>query len=410
MAAALVWFLLRVGDILWLFAIGFIIAWTFDPLLDRLERKGWSRGKAVGLVAGGVVLVGLLALAFIVPALVGQAQSLATNWNSYSEAIDKAYVESRHWIEGYVEERFPDYDVMPYLDAKVDEVRTAAAEKVPQLLGMVTNQLVRSVSFTGLLAVVAIITIHFMLIIDPFRAALRKLVPEDAGSDVDRISRDIGLMLGQFLRGQVTMMVAAGVIATLLMLVPKLTHGTQYALVVGLVTGITYIIPWVGAAASAILGAILSYVSATHDPVWAATVAALMMMGTNQICDQLIMPRVIGRQVGLHPLAVIFGILAGYNIMGFVGMMIAAPAVASVKIILARWLPLKQVETRGGKPPPLLFDLSRAMELARGGVTDVTRRIESAIGIGSDQEAPDELDQEDAAADGNQGTDSPATP
>ena len=217
-------------------------------------------------------------------------------------------------------------------------------------------------------------------------------------------------MLGQYLRGQATMIFVSGAIATAFMVVLRMFYGTEYSLVVGLVTGITYIIPWVGAAASTVLAAVLSYVSATHDPLHAAIIAALLMTVNNQICDQLIMPRIIGRQVGLHPLAVIFGMLAGYQVMGFAGMMIAAPAVASIKIILARWLPLKEVEVKPGRVAPLLLDFPAAGKLLSAGIEGFTRRIENAIGIGSEDEpgGPHALtEQRDVPDDGNQEPDDP---
>ena len=410
MAAATVWFLNRTSQTLWLFAAGLLIAFVLDPLLDKLEARGWSRAKAVALVAGcAAVLVGL-ALSLMIPALVAQAQSLAQQWGAYSDAIDRAYGDLEHSVRAYAQERFPEYDVAPYLDAKVEEGQAWLEARLPAFLRMVTDRLVRSVSFTGTLILLAVITVHFMVVIDPFRAAIRGMLPRDAGEDVDDISRKVGLMLGQYLRGQATMIFVSGAIATAFMVVLRMFYGSEYSLVVGLVTGITYIIPWVGAAASTVLAAVLSYVSATHDPLHAAIIAALLMTVNNQICDQLIMPRIIGRQVGLHPLAVIFGMLAGYQVMGFAGMMIAAPAVASMKIILARWLPLKEVEVKPGRVAPLLLDFSAAGKLLSAGVEGFTRRIENAIGIGPEDEpgGPHALtEQRDVPDDGNQEPDDP---
>lgn len=412
MAAAAVWFVNRTSQTLWLFAAGLLVAFVLDPLLDKLEARGWSRARAVALVAGCAAVVVALALSWIIPALVSQAQSLAVHWSAYSAAIDTAYEDLERSVRAYAQERFPEYDVAPYLDAKVAEGQAWLAARLPAFLSMVTDRLVRSVSFTGTLILLAIITVHFMMVIDPFRAAIRDMLPRAAGDDVEDIGRKVGLMLGQYLRGQATMIFVSGAIATVFMIVLRMLYGTEYSLVVGLVTGITYIIPWVGAAASTVLAAILSYVSAPNDPLHAAILAAVLMTVNNQICDQLIMPRIIGRQVGLHPLAVIFGMLAGYQVMGFAGMMIAAPAVASIKIILARWLPIKEVEVKPGRVAPLLLDFSAAGKMLSAGVQGLTRRVENAIGIGPEDES-DGLDapteQKDVPDDGNQELDDPRT-
>lgn len=405
MAAATVWFLRTTSQTLWLFAAGLLIAFVLDPLLDKLEARGWSRGRAVALVAGCAVVLAILALSWIIPALVSQAQSLAIHWSGYSAAIDAAYADLERSAREYAAERFPDYDVAPYMDAKVTEGREWLEARLPAFLSMVTDRLVRSVSFTGTLVLLAIVSVHFMLIIDPFRAAIREMLPTAAGDNVDDIGRKVSLMLGQYLRGQAMMILVAGTIATVFMFALHLFYGTEYSLVVGLATGLTYIIPWVGAALSTVLAAVLSYVSATHDPLPAAIGAALLMTANNQICDQFVMPRIIGRQVGLHPLAVIFGMLAGYQVMGFAGMMVAAPAVASIKIILARWLPLKEVEVRRGKPAPLLLDFAAAGKMAYAGVQGFTRRIETAMGIGpeDDEDVSDPpTEQRDPPDDGDQ--------
>ncbi|NSW56718.1 MAG: AI-2E family transporter [Armatimonadetes bacterium] len=412
MAAAAVWFVNRISQTLWLFAAGLLIAFVLDPLLDKLEARGWSRAKAVALVAGCAVVLVALALSWIIPALVAQAQSLAQHWSGYSEAIDQAYANLESAVRAYAQELFPEYDAAPYLDAKVEEGQAWLEARLPAFLRMVTDRLVRSVSFTGTLILLAIITVHFMMVIDPFRAAIRDMLPQAASDDVEDISRKVGLMLGQYLRGQASMILVAGCVATVFMVGLRMFYGTEYSLVVGLVTGITYIIPWIGAAASTVLAAVLSYVSATHDPLHAAIIAAVLMTVNNQICDQLIMPRIIGRQVGLHPLAVIFAMLAGYQVMGVAGMIIAAPAVASIKIILARWLPLKEVQVRPGRVAPLLLDISAAGKMLSAGVQDLTRRVENAIGIGPEDEsdgphAPTE--QKDVSDDGNQEPDDPRT-
>jgi len=412
MAAATIWFVRETSQILWLFAAGFFIAYLFDPILDRLEARHWSRGRAVATVAAGVILIGLLVASWLIPALVRQVQSLAEQWPRYNEAIEQAYVNTKDYVEAYAVQRFPELDIAPFLDDKVDQAGEWLSRRVPVLVGFLTDNLVRSVTFTGLLALLAIISIHFMLVIDPFRAGLRSIVPRAAQGDVQDITREVSAMLGQYLRGQATMMLAAGIISTGFMVLVHAIFGSNYSLIVGLITGVTYVVPWVGAAGSVIAGSAFSYVSATHDPLWAAGVAALLMIATNQICDQLVMPKVIGRQVGLHPLAVIFGILAGLQVLGVVGIIIATPTVASIKIILARWLPLKRIEPKPGKPEPLLFDLGACCKLAADGVHGFTRRIENAIGMDfhRNDESSGEHEDEDIDDDGDQEPDDPATP
>lgn len=407
-AAATVWFLQVTAQVLWLFAGGLLIAYMLDPALDRLEKRGWSRLRAVSVVSACVVLGLVLVASWAIPSLVVQVQNLARNWPSYSQTIDTQYQKLDGLVRAYAEERFPELDIAPFMDEKVEEAQQWLAKRLPLFVGFITDWLVRSFSLVGLFAVLAIISFHFMLIIDPFRHTVRKMLPQAARQDVSGISREVGQMLGQYVRGQVMMMMAAGGLATCAMLVVRLAFGTQYSLVIGLITGLTYVIPWVGAVASGATAAVFGYVSATHDPVLASAAAVGAMIAVNQVCDQLVMPRVIGRRVGLHPLAVIFAILAGYQIMGFAGMIIAAPAAASVKIIMARWLPLKRVAVKPGRPEPLVFDLGEAVRMAAAGIHGLTRRIEDAMGMAPQDDEPDTTNQEDTE-DGGQTNDDAAT-
>jgi putative permease len=388
LAWATAWFLGRIAPTLLLFALGFVVAYVLDPILDRLEARGWSRGWAVLTVTCAVVVtVGLLG-AWMVPALVGQAQLLVQHWPDYSASLDKLFATVDHAVRSYAERRFPQYDVMPYLDDKVEAGRNWLEARLPQALGLVSDTLVRSVGFVGVLVMVALISFNFMLVIDPFRKILRDMLPAPAQGDVASIGRQVSVMLGQYVRGQATMCILMALMCSALLFVLGLIFGTQYALIVGALAGVVYVVPWLGAFATNVTAAAIGYLTASHDPGISALCALGAMTLNNFLCDNIIGPRVIGRQVGLHPLVVIFALLAGYQVLGLAGMIIATPVAASVKIILARWLPLQQVEVAPGKPAPLLLDLAAGFRLAKRGLEGMAQRLEGAMGGGHEGQAP----------------------
>jgi putative permease len=382
------WFLGRIAPTLWLFALGLMVAYVLDPLLDRLEARGWSRGRAVLAVTGGIVVVVLLLGAWMVPSLVNQAQSLAHHWPDYSASLDRLYGNLDRSVRAYAARRFPEYDVMPYLDDKVEAGRKWLESRLPQAVALVSDTLVRSVGLVGVLVMVAMVGYNFMLVIDPFRKALRDMLPAPAQGDVASISRQVSLMLGQYVRGQATMCVLMGLMCAALLFGLGLIFGTQYALIIGALAGLVYVVPWLGAFATNVAATAIGYLTASHDPGLSALCALGAMTLNNFLCDNIIGPRIIGRQVGLHPLVIIFALMAGYQVMGFAGMIIATPVAASVKIILARWLPLQPVEAAPGKPQPLLFDLAGGFRLARRGLEGMAQRFENAMGRDPDTPAP----------------------
>lgn len=396
-AGIIAWFVKSIAPTLWLFALGFLVAYILDPLLDRLEARGWSRLKAVGVVtlaiAAAVVVLGVI----IGPALFGQAQRLAANLPGYSETLASRYDGTLNRLQTYVEDRLPGTDVDAYVRERLEAAGKWAEAKVPQLLRFLSDSLIRSVSLMGTLLVVGLISFYFMLAIDPFRQMLRDLVPRAAASDVEDITVKVNAMLGQYVRGQASMMLIAGSLATLALLVVDAIFGSQYALVIGLMSGLLSIVPYIGAAATTVTAAVLCFASAAHDPLWAALVGIIALQAVNMMCDQIISPRVIGRRVGLHPLVILFGMLAGYQVFGFVGMVVAAPVAASIKIILARWVPVRQVEVPPGKAAPLWLDLQAAASMFKSGIGTFARRIEDAMGLGTTAQPPSE--EEDAQAD-----------
>lgn len=392
-ASAAMWLVNRIAATLALFAVGFMVAYLLDPALDWFERRGWSRGRAVGAV-GLLMIVGLVLLSlWIVPVIGGEAQQLAADWPRHSEAIYEAFEKAEAWIEQRVAERFPGVDGAGYVRGTAARLRAWAEARGPDALSMVSAAVVRSFSLLGLLVLTLFISMYFMLVIDVFRRAVYTLMPPEAARDVGDVSREVGVMLGRYVRGQATVAAIMWALVTIWLVAMGSIFGTQYALVVGILSGLLYVVPYLGAILPNVVAILVAYATATHSPGLAAVLAFAGMQASNIVCDYVAMPRIVGRSVGLHPLVVIFALLAGYQVLGVVGMIIAAPVAASIKIILARWLPVAEVEAPPGKPPTLAFDLKGALEMGLQGLQRLTRRFEDAAGIGERPDQPP--DQED---------------
>jgi predicted PurR-regulated permease PerM len=389
-AGATVWLLQRIAPTLWLFALGFILAYVMDPVLDRLEARGFSRGLAVAAVMVCFALVLVSIGLWVVPALVGQTQQLITHWPEYSAEIQTLYQHADTWARAYLAERYPDRDITGSLDARMGDLQVWGQARLPGLLRFASDTVVRSVSFTGLLLMVIFIGMNFMLVIDPFRRTLRQLLPGTTGEGVADISRQVSVMLGQYVRGQATMCLIMACLATLALVILGRIFGTQYGLVVGALAGLVYLGPWVGAFLTNVTAIIIGYVTAAHDPLLSAVCAMAAMTTINFVCDNVITPRIIGREVGLPPLVVIFSLLAGFQVLGVAGMIVATPVAASIKIILARWLPLQTVEPRKGRPAPLAFDLHAAARMILERVGRLGEAIEDGLAaVGGVEEPPD---------------------
>lgn len=366
--------------VLGLFAAGLLLAYALDPVLDTLEHRGYSRLRAVWTVMLLFLAVLALGVMLVVPALVSQAQDVATNWGDYSGKANQTYQALRQSFEAYVAERYPEWDVVPFLDSQVTNANQWLSDHLPGALQWLSQRLLASVGAVGLGALWLLISFHFMLVIDPFRRGLREMLPRSADAEVDRVAQEINRMLAQYLRGIVLISVCVGIAATGVLTTIGLFYGTKYALIVGLITGVTYMVPYVGAIVSAATAGFVGYVTAEHSPWVAAVVSAVSMAMVNQVFDNLLTPRIVGRKVGLHPLVVLFATMTGFSLFGIWGMIVATPVAASVKILLARWLPVRGPDVTARAPDARLeLDLAAGLRILGARLTRLREDIGKAF-------------------------------
>lgn len=384
--------------VLTLFALGLLIAWVMDPVLDAMERKGWKRGTAIWTVTSGVVVVFVSAGVLIVPGIVSQVQDAANNWQNYSATAQSGYDHWRAELETYVDARYPNLEIMPFLDTKVEEAMQWVSQHIPTFLQWVSHQLIASIGLIAAGAMLLIISFHFMNVIDPWRKSLREMLPASTEAAVDKASVQINAMLGQYLRGMVIVSVGSGVAAALLLYIVGIFFGTKYALIIGVITGVTYVIPYLGPLASALSAGFFGYVTCAAGSPWlAAAVSVGAMYAVNQVFDVAITPRVVGQRVGLHPLVILFAVFVAASLFGIPGMIIATPLAASLKIILARWLPIQETDyTAPASKRRLNLDMVASMRLIGHNLQRLGRDLERVVNaeVPSDATEPQELDPE----------------
>lgn len=372
---------LKAMSVLVLFGLGLLVAWVMDPLLDRLQRARWPRWAAVWVVTLGFLVVVAIGGILIVPGIVAQVQDAAANWQEYSTQADRIYQVWRARLEAYALEHLPTYDVMPFLDVKVQQGQQWISNQIPLALQWLSAQLITSISLVGLFGILLLISFHFMMVIDPLREQVRKMLPASADCEVDTLGLQINAMLGQYLRGVVVISILVGISATIVLWVLGLFFGTKYALILGLVTGVTYMIPYIGPLISAVSAAFFGYVTVQVGSPWVSSLAALLgMYAVNQVFDMAVTPRVVGQRVGLHPLLVLFSVMAGFSLFGIWGMIIATPAAASIKIILARWLPIKSIDYTVPCPKRRLdIDVPASLDMLAKSIVKLGRDLETAM-------------------------------
>ena len=321
------WLLYLLSPILTPFIVSALLAYLGDPLVDRLEARRVPRSLAVTLVFC-VILGGLfLLLLILVPRIESQLVHLAQKLPQYAAWL-KAHLEP--WLARWTGAEGPVFE---------PEVLRKAIAAHWQSAGGLLAGVWQSVSASGLvlldwlvnLLLVPVLTFYLLRDWDDLVAAVQALLPRGRVALISRLARESDEVLGAFLRGQVAVMFALGVIYTTgLWLV-----GLDFALLIGMFAGMVSFVPYLGL----ILGVLVAGVAAilqfqeVGELPW---VVAVFVIG--QVIEGTVLtPRLVGERIGLHPVAVIFAVMAGGQLYGFFGILLALP-VAAVAMVLLRHL------------------------------------------------------------------------
>ncbi|MDB6163267.1 MAG: hypothetical protein JWL98_699, partial [Xanthomonadaceae bacterium] len=177
------------------------------------------------------------------------------------------------------------------------------------------------------------------------------LVPRDHAATVARLAGESDEVLGGFLRGQLlVMLILGGVYASGLWLV-----GLDLGILIGLIAGLLTFVPYLGPATVIILGGIAALVQFGD---WQHVAGVAAVFGVGQVVESAwLTPSLVGDRIGLHPAAVIFAVLAGGQLFGFLGMLLALP-VAAVTNVLLRYAHARYTHSRlyAGAPTPVILD------------------------------------------------------
>ncbi|NUQ00523.1 MAG: AI-2E family transporter [Armatimonadetes bacterium] len=332
------------------FVVPLILAYLLDPILDRLEHEGFSRVRAILLVYVVVMLLLGVATVVVVPPLTKQVgdlvspimaeggidvetiQGMIENQEKLRKGLSKTLLSAgvpAAWVE-----RLEDN----YAQLRINERLQSALRWIAEQLQRTAMWLAGQVSGLLWLLLLPITLYYFMRDFDPLRRRLYFLVPPDKRIAVAGLAGSINDALGRYLRGYALLSLMVGIVLTTILLILTPIFDFKYGLFLGLLAGSTYFIPYIGSFTSVLLAVLAIYFTGGHSLVEAG-VAWLILQGVNSLFDNVISPRVIGGSVGLHPLLVMFALLAGGADFGLLGVILATPVAVCIKIVLEYFVP-----------------------------------------------------------------------
>lgn len=323
-ALILLWLL---KPILLPFILGAVLAYICDPMVERLARTGISRAIATALVVLGLILAITLLVLILIPLLQQEATTLATR---APMALDWLRDTAVPWINQQFGLNLQ-LDMASLKDL-VQQQGAQAQSLAQRLLGWLLGTLsVGGAALIGILTTVLLTPIVMFYLLRDCPTTIRRvqnIIPLEWQPRALRILRDIDAVLGEFLHGQMLVMLALALYYT----VALWLCGLRFALPVGLLTGLLIFIPYVGYSTGlllAVLAACLQFEG------WNLILAVLAVYGAGQLLESFVLtPFLVGERIGLHPLAVIFALMAFAQLFGFVGVLIALPASAALLVAL----------------------------------------------------------------------------
>ena len=317
-----------------IFAVAGLLAYAMEPILKRLENKGYSRGGAVGFVFLIFLLLFILLMALLATAW-QQAQSLSSQIPQYQEQVVGIVNVGREKLDQL---HLPKNLKQAILEGVADFQKSAPAAVTQKIQAAVGWTLSSIGVLLLVLVILPIITLWFMLEMNPMRARILMLVPSQYRRDVTSIGTEINELLGRYVRGQMIVCSLFGALCTVTFMILSFTLGMEYPLVLGVLAALIYIVPYFGMATIATAAGMTAYFTSS-SPVLCAVIAVVSCFVFNLTIDYGVAPRVLGKGVGLHPLMVIFALLCGAQIGGVFGMILAIPLFASMRVIAIHLFP-----------------------------------------------------------------------
>ncbi|QSX75054.1 AI-2E family transporter [Lysobacter arenosi] len=321
-ACWLVWLL---APILSPFAFALILAWLGDPLVDRIERSGRSRNTAVALVFTMMALLVLAGLLILVPLLERQITTLVASLPKYRDWL---MVTALPWVERRTGFEITDSLDFTHFAQLVRENWDQAGGVATTMLGYLSRSGSAVLAMVANIALLPVIAFFFLRDWDLLVDRVASLVPRNHLPTVARLARESSDVLGAFLRGQFLVMLVLGVMYGL----GLWAVGLDLGILIGLIAGLLTFVPYLGPASGIILGVIAALVQYGD---WQHVAGVLAVFGVGQVIESYVLtPKLVGDRIGLHPVAVIFAVLAGGQLFGFLGMLLALPVAAVVNVLL----------------------------------------------------------------------------
>ncbi len=347
--AVIVYLIWLLAPVLMPFAIAAMLAYLGDPLADRLERMGLGRMWAATIVFVVLLIAVVGVLLLLIPLIARQIENLITNlphYGDWAQHVAWPWLQARLHLDPHL------FDSERLLNGIKEHIGSIGGVATV-VLGKVSRSGVGIAMWLTNLVLIPVVAFYLLRDWDRLVAMIDGMLPRSIQPTIARLARESDNILGAFVRGQLLVMLALGVFYGAGL---ELT-GLSVGLLIGMVAGLLSFVPYLGfivGFVAAIIAALVQFGDWTH---------VLLVCGVFAVGQLLegyvLVPKLVGDKIGLHPVAVIFAVLAGGYLFGFLGVLLALPA-ASVILVLLRYLleryRMSELYNERGPDDPVIAD------------------------------------------------------
>jgi len=306
------------------FAAGITIAYFLEPIVSSLEKKSIPRWIGTLITLSGFLFLLVFIILLILPMIFAQITSLVTAMPDYVEKAREHLIPwAKHWIS----------EISPNYSQHIETAKSQTTENVASLLGSALKRIISGgmslINIVTLFILTPVIAFYVLKDWDKMTGIIDNLIPRKSYAVIKEQLGEINKTLSGFIRGQALVCLCLGIFYA----VGLRLNGLEYGATVGLVSGLLTIIPYVGTVFGFAVSTILALVQFEGDLIRTGLVILVFVIGQG-LEGYILTPRLVGDRVGLHPVWILFAIIAGISLLGFTGALIAVPVAAVIGVLV----------------------------------------------------------------------------
>ena len=300
--------------------VSVIIAFVLNPLVNILEKKGIKRAYGMLICYVVIVLFFVGLLLSVIPSIVDQVQKFVSNLPSTASYAMDSLTDFLEKIDknNYVDITKINNTLKDFISSSSQKYLNSTAS----FISSIPSNLSKLIS----LVLVPIMTYFLVVDKDTFLGAIKNMVPNRHRDDLKYLYDQINTSMNEIVRGRLLMAVFVGIVTTIVLLIMKI----EFAVVIGLITMVADIIPYIGPFLGFAPAIIFAFIASPIKALWVGFLFLFIQWAENNLLG----PKILGNSTGLHPLAILLSLVIGGGVFGVWGMILSVPCLSLINILI----------------------------------------------------------------------------